>query len=412
LGGILGDLFSFMIGRIYKDTIHSKWPFYYFPKIIKKGENFFIDHGKKSVFTARFVGPVRPVVPLIAGTMNMKLRPFLLTDIASGIIWAPAYMLPGAFIAFTGSTFRFDTKIVLYYGFIIIVVLLFSFWLYKLFIHKIIHRIDNLILSLWKKQKPHKISLMKFNLPIVRDSSKTPDLLIWGFIMLGLYIFICHEVLTNGILTHWNNNVLVACQRADIEKWKEYIVMYTLIAEPIVMVSLYSTILLYFIISKNINFSILWFINGAIAGGGTYIMKYIFNIARPPGIALRETTSFPSSHTTLIIAILGYLYFVLSPKKMAKPNFIIFGILVLTMATSRILLSAHWLTDILGGLTWGFSCLFINAALVQGIHLSKKDKKNIIVISIVTLFIVWVSQIIFNFDNHFEGYKLDKSVYN
>ncbi len=407
LGAILGDLLSFLLGRFYKDTIFAKWPFYYFPKAIKKGEDFFINHGKKSLFTARFVGPVRPIVPLIAGTMRMDLKPFLLTDILSGILWAPVYMLPGAFIAFTGFTFKFNTKAIIYYGFIILIVLLISFWLYRIFIQKIIHRIDKLILKIWVKQKPHKISLMKFNVPIEHDSSKTPDLLIWGFIMLSLFIFIIHEIITSGFLTQWNTSLLLACQKADFGDWKKYIVMYTLLAEPIVMISLYLIILSYFIISRNINFSILWFINGAIAGGGTYILKYMFNIQRPPGISLRDTASFPSSHTTLTIAILGYIYFLVTTKKMAQPIFIILTAIILTMATSRILLSAHWLTDVLGGLTWGFSCLFINAALIQGIHLTRKEKFSIIIISIITILILWLYQIIFNLDNQVHNYVLN-----
>ena len=238
-GGIAGDSLSFLIGRIYKDTIHYKWPFYHFPKTILKGEEFFKNHGKKSVFIGRFIGPMRPIVPLIAGTMKMDIKAFLVTDILSGILWAPAYMLPGAFIAFTGFTFKFNTKAIIYYGSIILIVILLSLWLYKNIIRKIILQIDALIFKIWSKQKPHKISLMKISIPIENKNSKTPDLILLSLIMIIIFIYITYQIQSNGFLLKWNESILVACQNIDFGNWKKYIVMYTLLGEPIIMIGLY-----------------------------------------------------------------------------------------------------------------------------------------------------------------------------
>ncbi len=56
---------------------------------------FLLDHGGKSVFMARFVGPVRPIVPAIAGMMDMDIGRFLLVDVIASVLWAPAFILPG-----------------------------------------------------------------------------------------------------------------------------------------------------------------------------------------------------------------------------------------------------------------------------------------------------------------------------
>lgn len=95
LGAIAGDTVSFAIGRLFQGRLTSVWPLSRYPKLILKGEHFFQSHGGKSVIIGRFVGPVRPVIPLIAGALLMSWRRFLAFNIGSAIGWAPVYILPG-----------------------------------------------------------------------------------------------------------------------------------------------------------------------------------------------------------------------------------------------------------------------------------------------------------------------------
>ena len=94
-GAILGDVFSFYLGSYFHQKIRNRWPFTHYPQVLNKGENFFKKHGGKSVFLGRFAGPIRPVIPLIAGMLNMKPLRFFMADIPAAIAWAPTYMLPG-----------------------------------------------------------------------------------------------------------------------------------------------------------------------------------------------------------------------------------------------------------------------------------------------------------------------------
>lgn len=94
-GAICGDLISFMLGHHYHQQLRVIWPFRNYPVLVTSGVDFFCRHGGKGVFMARFVGPLRPIVPAIAGMMNMTLPRFLLVDIIACILWAPAYILPG-----------------------------------------------------------------------------------------------------------------------------------------------------------------------------------------------------------------------------------------------------------------------------------------------------------------------------
>jgi len=95
LGAVVGDGISYYLGWRFKEHLAFYWPFSRFPKWLERGKQFFIDHGSKSIVIGRFVGPVRPFIPVVAGMMYMSPRMFLFANILSAIIWAPIYMLPG-----------------------------------------------------------------------------------------------------------------------------------------------------------------------------------------------------------------------------------------------------------------------------------------------------------------------------
>ncbi len=100
-GAVVGDGLSFWLGRHFRDHIRNWWPFRAHPQMLVRGEAFFLRHGGKSVLIGRFVGPVRPVIPAVAGMMGMAPGKFLVVNLVSALLWAPAYLLPG--IAFGTS---------------------------------------------------------------------------------------------------------------------------------------------------------------------------------------------------------------------------------------------------------------------------------------------------------------------
>ena len=62
---------------------------------MERGTRFFHAHGAKSVVAGRFIGPLRPIIPAVAGMMGMKPGRFLAVDIPACITWAPSFLLPG-----------------------------------------------------------------------------------------------------------------------------------------------------------------------------------------------------------------------------------------------------------------------------------------------------------------------------
>lgn len=94
-GAVCGDLLSFALGRWLHQDIRRIWPLRRYPEWVDRGEVFFRRHGMLSILIGRFVGPVRPVIPLVAGMFDMPFWRFLLVNLFSALLWAPVYILPG-----------------------------------------------------------------------------------------------------------------------------------------------------------------------------------------------------------------------------------------------------------------------------------------------------------------------------
>ncbi|MBL37051.1 MAG: hypothetical protein CMP07_01435 [Xanthomonadales bacterium] len=95
-GAVAGDGVSFWLGRRYRDQLRTRWPFAKRVQWLDLGEQFFLRHGGKSIFIARFVGPLRPVVPLVVGSMGMPVATFVPRMLVACALWSPVMLLPGA----------------------------------------------------------------------------------------------------------------------------------------------------------------------------------------------------------------------------------------------------------------------------------------------------------------------------
>ncbi|WP_457673142.1 VTT domain-containing protein [Thiolapillus sp.] len=133
LGAVAGDGLSFWLGKRYQRQLTALWPFNKHPAMLEKGVAFFQRYGGKSVAIGRFFGPVRAVIPLVAGMMNMSAGAFLLANVGSALVWAPAYLLPG--MAF-GASMELASEVALRLV-ILLVVLLASLWFLAWLSHRL-----------------------------------------------------------------------------------------------------------------------------------------------------------------------------------------------------------------------------------------------------------------------------------
>lgn len=94
LGGIAGDAISFYLGG-EGNRFFSPQGKILSSKHLLTAEDFFKRHGAKSVVIARFIGPLRPIVPFVAGLFKMPAKKFFLFNIPSGLAASLVYVGAG-----------------------------------------------------------------------------------------------------------------------------------------------------------------------------------------------------------------------------------------------------------------------------------------------------------------------------
>ncbi len=96
VGAFLGDYVSYEVSRHFGPAIQNAWPLNKRPDLLARTEALMRRHGAWGVFIGRFFGPLRALVPLVAGIFEMPRLRFQIANIASALVWATGILLPGA----------------------------------------------------------------------------------------------------------------------------------------------------------------------------------------------------------------------------------------------------------------------------------------------------------------------------
>jgi membrane protein DedA with SNARE-associated domain len=88
IGAALGDWLSYWIGTKFQSSIAGVWPLSRHPYLLPRGEAFIKRWGVLAIFLARFTGPLRASVPIVAGIFAMPYWPFQLANFSSAFVWA------------------------------------------------------------------------------------------------------------------------------------------------------------------------------------------------------------------------------------------------------------------------------------------------------------------------------------
>jgi len=95
IGASLGDWLSYWLGFHFHDKIEKMWPLTKYPDLVPRTHALFAKWGVAGVFIGRFFGPLRAIVPLVAGTVRMPFLPFQLANWSSAFVWATVTLAPG-----------------------------------------------------------------------------------------------------------------------------------------------------------------------------------------------------------------------------------------------------------------------------------------------------------------------------
>lgn len=94
-GGMLGDCLSYALGRYFHQDIGRLPVLRNNPQWLSSAHGYFLRYGVTSLLIGRFIGPLRPMLPMIAGMFDMPFARFFIVSLLAGVGWSVAYMLPG-----------------------------------------------------------------------------------------------------------------------------------------------------------------------------------------------------------------------------------------------------------------------------------------------------------------------------
>jgi membrane protein DedA with SNARE-associated domain len=100
LGAACGDWLSYWVGLKLEYSVAHMWPLSRHPELIPRGEAFVKKWGIPGIFIGRFFGPLRAVVPLVAGIFEMPFWRFQIANFSSAFVWAAVLLTLGDGISF------------------------------------------------------------------------------------------------------------------------------------------------------------------------------------------------------------------------------------------------------------------------------------------------------------------------
>lgn len=358
LGAIVGDSVSYYAGYRYTQHIRDFWPFSRYPQWITKAEDFFARHGGKSVFLGRFVGPMRPIIPVVAGMMRMRPSKFFPSCVVASTLWAPIYMLPGILIGAASQELapetatRFVATILM-----LLFTLIFTAWLFRWLLGKTIQCIHTFMAYLWQRFYINSTQYwIKRWLTDPCDPLSHSQLyrIVLSLCLILALILLFIDITSHGLLYHLNqpiHQLFLNIHTTIITKIMVCIsfIGYKYVLGPLVFV-LVGWMMLQRYWRAAYHFLAIIVITSIIIS----INKWLIYSPEPDGLLYSLSgSSFPSGHAILAIVVYGFLA-VLIARHFAQPRikryiYSLTAFACFLVMFSRIYLGAHWFTDVLAG---------------------------------------------------------------
>ena len=382
-GAVAGDGISYWLGHHYQDGLRRIWPFSRYPGMLKNGEIFFKRHGGKSVLFGRFVGPVRPVIPVVAGMLGMGPLHFSIVNVLSAIGWALVYILPGVFfgtsLAVAGAV---STRLA-----VLIVLILATCWVFVWLGRKLVLLVGHrgpIWLAAFKDWLAADTPAHWVMLPVKRFLSyfflrQQGEELFLGFLALTLFVAgwgflgVMQDVLAKDPLVLADQAVYHFFQSLR-NSWSDRIfVAITELGDSFVNICLFGAVLLVLLGKRCYRAAGYWTLTVLVGLAGVQLLKWLIHSPRP--MALYHGASaygFPSGHTTMSVILYGFLAILLARGLSGTLRwglFVSVFLISFIIAISRLYLGAHWLSDVLGGFFVGASW----AALLGIAYLKNPD---------------------------------------
>lgn len=384
-GAVIGDVFSFYLGR-HGTRLAGRWDKIIHSSYMEHGERFLEAHGNKSVFLGRFIGPLRPVIPFVAGFFRMQPRRFIFWNVISAPCWATVSVYTGYLFGQAWEFSKLWTSrggILLIAFCIMLGILYFLRWeilrqgrefyalvraLWDSFVQTVVM---NSGFQIYVSHHPKVFGFIKrrldrrflHGLPLTLISVA---LLYTLILSLGIVEGVIRSDVVSGVDMHVANLLAVFRHPRlnDVMTWISLLGK----AQVILVYAAIGTVLL-FMWRRTVYIIPLWL---TLAGGVGMTMLSNLAFFRPrPAVALvlESSSSFPSPHACLSVAFYGFILSMILRHIQSynmRMNLLFACVIgILAVGFSRIFLGAHYLSDVCAGYILGALCLVIGLSLVQ-----------------------------------------------
>ena len=360
-GAILGDGISFWLGRHHHERLRAVWPLRTHPALFERGQAYFALHGGKSVFLGRFLGPVRAIVPVIAGMSDMPVARFYAVNVLSAFAWAAAHLLPGALF---GASLQLAGAISSRLVILLVVVLAGAWSLGRLvsFVYRrggpfVAYLRDRLVA--WARARSGMVPRVALSL-FDPARPEAPGLLIAVALLLGgawLFLGILQDVIANDPLVRFDHVVFAALQGLRTAWVDDAMVSASELGSAAVAVPVIAAVALLLALARCWRTLAYWLAAVGVAQGLVWTLKLTVERARPTALYSGvEQFSFPSGHAASSIVLYGFLAFLLARGRSTRAQIVLAlaaALAIGLVAFSRLYLGAHWLSDVLASLSLG-----------------------------------------------------------
>ncbi|MFQ5756924.1 MAG: phosphatase PAP2 family protein [Acidiferrobacterales bacterium] len=359
-GTVSGDALSFWIGHHFQDRLRYVWPFRRHPEWLLRGETFFRRHAGKSTLLGRFVGPV---VPATAGMMGLPPLRFFVVDVPAALLWVAAFILPGMVLAASLELAADVAPRLLVLLALVVGLLWLTFWLVRRLFALLQPRAAAMLdcVLAWSRGR-RIVGWLTAALTDLRQP-ESRGLLTLGVVLLvaaAAFFAILEGVATGNSLVRIDSAVYHIMQGLRTPWGDRAMVAVTNLGDTAVIWTVVTMVLAWLLWRRCWGAAAHWLATGVFGGLLTWTLKTVLKIPRPltgyqDGLS---AYAFPSGHATMSMAVYGFLAVLIArelPPAQRRWPYSVAGLLIVSIAFSRLYLGVHWLSDVLGGLSFALA---------------------------------------------------------
>lgn len=329
-GGLLGDAISYTLGRHFHQSIRRLPVLREHPEWLTSAETYFQRYGVISLLVGRYIGPLRPMLPLVAGMLDMPAVRFALVSMLAAAGWAVAYMLPGWA---TGAALRLPLPE--------------GFWGAAGIVCAGLAVVLLLIIQASLRERRWAASLAA---------------LLGAIALAALLIGFPHlDSLDQGLMT------LVQDERS--RAFDAIAVLITRLGDFHVQLATGTLLIVLLLAARRWQAGLFVTASLLLAATATTILKHLLERTRPDVLLHPlESYSLPSGHTSAAFAFflaLGVLAGRGSAARTRLSWLLVATLPALAIALSRVYLGVHWPSDIIAGVLVALTSCALSLALVQ-----------------------------------------------